>query len=72
MRIRERCLVTFNTSLGKRKTIGINEPRDTISQTNVGNLAGLLLNAPVFDASIGTLVSLVGAQVVTETTRTII
>jgi hypothetical protein len=31
-----------------------------------------LLNAPVFDASIGTLVSLVGAQVVTETTRTII
>jgi len=65
----------FATSLGGTKTLRINAPRTNImaAAANVNTAATMLRSAGnVFGDEVGTLQSLVSAEVVTETTTTII
>ncbi|MCL2197643.1 MAG: DUF2922 domain-containing protein [Defluviitaleaceae bacterium] len=72
MEVRETCVMTFATSLDRQHRVRINDPRPSLAATNVNATASMLRAVDVFDGTIGRLESFVGAEVVTETTRTII
>ncbi|MCL1862882.1 MAG: DUF2922 domain-containing protein [Defluviitaleaceae bacterium] len=72
MEVRETCVMTFATSLGKQHRMRINDPRPSLSETNANVAGALLTTVNVFDETIGNLERLVGAEIIKETTRTII
>jgi hypothetical protein len=72
MEIRETCVLTFSTSLGGQKNVRINDPRPLITAASINVAAGMLTAADMFDESVGSLVDLVGAAVVTQTINTIV
>jgi hypothetical protein len=72
MATRNTCVLTFNTSLEKRKSISINEPRSGLDASNVNMAASMLANADAFDSTVGSLTGLAKADLVSVTTTTVI
>ena len=72
MATRARVLMKFKTSLGKQKVIAINNPRPSVTASNITTSRNNFLSSNPFDASIGSLSSFIEAVRVTETTEKLI
>ncbi|MCL1842863.1 MAG: DUF2922 domain-containing protein [Defluviitaleaceae bacterium] len=69
---RQTCVLTFRTSLDGRKTVRINDPRPGLILGNIRAAEESLIEIPIFDPTIGNLVALTGAELVTEDRVTIL
>ena len=72
MSTRSTCEMTFNTSLGKRKVVRINNPRPALDMSNVTPASNILINSNVFDGSVGSLTEFVKADVVSVIRKAVI
>ena len=61
------CVITFDTSLGKKKVVRYKDARPNISPTQIRNAGNHLINANPFDTSVGTLLTGFRGEVVRET-----
>ena len=62
---RKSCVLRFNTSLDGTRTIRVPEPAYVTDVPVILDAAAMFLSADPFDATIGSLVSLAGAELVT-------
>jgi hypothetical protein len=72
MSTREFCELKFRTSLGKIKTINVNDPRPALIPSNITGVGIALCAIELFDETVGRLETFVGAKHVNRTTTVII
>ena len=72
MTTRNSCNLRFNTSLDNKRTVRIPDPAATIDAQLVQAASSRLILANPFDATIGALVSLASAEVITVNTISLI
>lgn len=72
MTVRETCVLNFGTSTGRGFNVRIRDPRPGLSAGAVTSAAAMFVSANPFDNTVGNLTDLAGAELVTQTTRTII
>ena len=70
--MQESCQMTFSTSLGRRRTVSIPDPRSGLNAATVNDAAGMLIMANPFNAETGALVELLRASRVTVSRQAII
>jgi len=59
------CNLIFNTSLEKRRTVRIPDPIMTLSTSTIQTAASGIISANPFDETVGSLLSLANAELVT-------
>lgn len=73
MEMRDTCVLTFATSLGNNKVIRLHDPNPNITALAVDEAVSPIIDdVDMFDSSVGKLINLMSAVMVTETTRTIL
>lgn len=70
--IRETVVMTFATSRGTQKNMRIRDPRPNVSSADVESAATSFITANPYEAEIGSLERLVGAEHVVDTITTVI
>ena len=65
MTTRNTCNLIFNTSLDKRRTVRIPDPADTLDVITIQTAASRFVTANPFDETVGSLMSLASAELVT-------
>jgi len=63
----ETCVLTFVTSLGRQKTLRINNPRPGISADAITAAANSIAQVNAFDSTVGNLTQLIKANVISQT-----
>jgi len=63
--VRNTCNLIFNTSLDKKRTIRVPDPAPTLEVPAVETAASRFITVSPFDETIGSLVSLANAELVT-------
>ena len=59
------CNLVFNTSLDKRRTVRIPDPVQGLATSTVQTAATRIISANPFDETVGSLVSLANAELIT-------
>ena len=72
MTTRTTCVMTFMTSLGKKRNIIINEPKPTLHSSNISQASNMLMAVNAFDDSVGNLTELDKVEVISVTKKTLV